>query len=429
MASRRATAGAVIAAGTGRGATGPRLGHNGAVPADRESLANPRLWLAFTSMLLVSGIANTFPVFLPALLAEFGGSRGTTAAAASLLWVGGALLGPLAGWLVARWNPRLTVAIGLVATALGLGLGALAPTLPLFVLAVGTGGGIGVGLTGLVTQATLLADTYVRRRGLAMGIAFSGSMAAYVLSAPAQWAIDLVGWRGALGGYVAALALMLPWAWATLPARLGAGAAPGGARSSPLRRLVGSVPFWSLAVVTAVPPLFGYLATTQHALYLAELGYSLREASLMLAVGGVLSASGRALVGLLADRVGAARAGLASFACSLAGIACLLGLEGWPGRPLAYAYVLLVFLPLGSRATIFAVLLGRITTPASYGPVFGVLGIGNSLGAALGPWLSGALHDWTGGYRATHATAFGLAVTGLGALVVFLATTREPGTP
>ena len=64
-------------------------------------------------MLLVAGITNTFPVFLPALLTEFGGSRGATAATASLLWLGGALLSPVAGYLVARWNPRLLVSLGL----------------------------------------------------------------------------------------------------------------------------------------------------------------------------------------------------------------------------------------------------------------------------------------------------------------------------
>lgn len=56
------------------------------VTRDPETLANPRLWLAFASMLFVSGITNVFPVFFPALLAEFGGSRGATAFTVSLCW-------------------------------------------------------------------------------------------------------------------------------------------------------------------------------------------------------------------------------------------------------------------------------------------------------------------------------------------------------
>lgn len=109
-----------------------------------------------------------------------------------------------------------------------------------------------------------------------------------------------------------------------------------------------SMPF----VCFTTPPFFGYLATTQHALYFAERGFSAEEASLMLAVGGVLSVGGRMLSGVAADRLGAPTAGFLSSGLSLTGMLCLFGLELWPRRLLAYAYVLFIFLPLGSRATI-----------------------------------------------------------------------------
>ena len=80
-------------------------------------------------MLLVSGIGNTFPVFFPPLLHEFGGSRAATALAVTLIWVGGAMLAPVAGHLVDRWSPRALVVVGLLATAAGLTVAALAPTL------------------------------------------------------------------------------------------------------------------------------------------------------------------------------------------------------------------------------------------------------------------------------------------------------------
>lgn len=41
--------------------------------------------VAFLTMLLVSGIGNTFPVFFPPLLAEFGGSRALAGLAADRL--------------------------------------------------------------------------------------------------------------------------------------------------------------------------------------------------------------------------------------------------------------------------------------------------------------------------------------------------------
>ena len=404
--------------------------YNASVTRPPESLANPRLWLAFTTMLLISGFPNVYVLFLPSLLAEFHASRAATAFPMSLVWIGGAVLGPLAGWLVARHNPRLVVMAGLGAAASGLALGAAAPTLPVFAASVGIAVGIGLGLTSLSTQAALLADTYSRRRGVAMGIAFSGSMAAFVLGPVTQRIIDGFGWRTAFGCYAAALVALVPVAWRVLPRRLGERSVTADpARVTPAERpvaaIVLSAPFWSLLVLFSVPPLFGFLAITQHALYFPARGMSVEETSMMLAVGGVLAAFGRVLAGMAADRFGAPITGFVSFSSSVAGVLCLLAMEAWPGRLLAYGYVLFLFLPLGSRATIVSVLLSRIAGPRNYGPIFGLIGIGNSLGAAAGPWLSGAIFDRTHSYLTLYLTTLGFAAAGLSALAVFLLTSRQ----
>jgi MFS family permease len=402
--------------------------HNLEVSETRESLVSGRLLLAFASALLVTGITNTFPVFFPPLLAEFGGSRAATASTITLIWVGGAVLGPVSGWAVARWNPRAMVSLGLLSAALGFGLGSAARSLTLFRLAVGVGVGVGVGLTGMVTQAALLADAYVVRRGAAMGIAFAGAMAGYALAPPCQWVITHFGWRAALACYVVLVAALIPLAWTVLPLRLNvvrpAPTAAAGDGAS-LRAIVATAPFWLLLVVMTMPPIFGGLATTQHALYLTERGFSPDRASAMLGVGGVLAAVGRVLFGLMSDRVGAPRAGFVSFGFTLLGLACLLGLEVTATTLLAYGYVLFLFLPMGSRATIGSVLVGRIAPPAHYGVVFGVLGIGNSLGSAVGPYLAGALYDWTGSYLVIYSSAISLVVVAFVALGVFCVTTPE----
>jgi len=397
-----------------------------------ESLANPRLWLAFTTMLLISGFPNSYVLFLPPLLAEFQAPRATIASPLSYIWITAAALGPVAGWLVARRNPRFVVMGGLGATAAGLLLGAHAPTLSFMIASVGILVGVGLGFTGLSTQAALLADNYGRRRGVAMGIAFSGAMAAFVLGPVTQRLISSFGWRVAFVCHATALLALIPVAWHVLPTRLGGHPSSTGSTalatsSKSLGHTVLSIPFWSLLVVFTVPPLFGNLATTQHALYFPARGFSVAETSLMLGAGGVLAASGRVLAGILADRVGAPAAGLISFSISTAGVLSLLAMETWPARIFAYGYVLLLFLPLGSRATIVSVLLSRIAGPRNYGPIFGLLGIGNSLGSAAGPWLSGAIFDHTHSYLMIYLTALGFAVAGLGALAVFLFTARPPG--
>jgi predicted MFS family arabinose efflux permease len=395
---------------------------------ERESLASARLALAFGTMLFVSGIGNTFPVFFPPLLAEFGGSRAATALAITLMWTFGAVLAPLAGVLADRWSPRALIALGLGAAAAGLAVAAGAPTLTVFVLGLGIGAGIGIALTGMVPQAAVINADYRRRRGVATGIAFAGSMAGYVMATPAQWIITHFGWRAAVGAYVVVILVLVPCVWRVYPRRLGdvAGPTRGSVGAGAVGGLARRPAFWALAIFFTIAPHVGLLATVQHAVYFGTLGYPAWEASLMLLIGGVLSTSGRALAGLVSDRIGAPATGFLSFGLTLAGTLCLLGLEFWPVRPLAYGYVAFLFLPIGTRATIVSMLVPRIAPPGKFGTVFGWLSVGNSLGAATGPLLSGALYDLTGSYLVIYATAVALVVIAIVGLAVFVRGTSAP---
>ena len=284
----------------------------------------------------------------------------------------------------------------------------------------------------MTTHAALIADAYVRRRGLATGIAFGGSMAAYALAPARAMGDQPLGLAaGLLVLCPAAVVALIPWAWRAHPSRLLSASDRASGRSGETTATVSSIVrspgFWSLLVMFTTPPLFGYLATTQHTLYFTARGFTAGEASLLLAIGGVLAGLGRPPAGLVADRFGGPVAGFLSFSCSLIGMLCLLGMELRPLWILAAGYVVFLFLPLGSRASIVTVLLSRIAPPAHYGVIFGLLGIGNSLGAATGPWLSGLLFDRTGSYLVIYLWTLGSALTGLTALTVFCLTTRSAG--
>jgi predicted MFS family arabinose efflux permease len=371
-------------------------------------------------MLFVSGIGNTFPVFFPPLLQEFGGTRAATALGITLMWTAGAVLAPLSGHLVDRWSPRALVALGLVAAGSGLAVAALAPTLAVFVLGLGVGVGIGTAFAGMVPQAAVIAADFQRRRGVATGIAFAGSMAGYVMATPAQWVIAHFGWRAALGAYVAVIALLVPGVWRCYPRRAAGERAARAVETGSVSALARRPAFWALVVFFTLAPHVGLLATLQHAVYFGALGFPAWEASLMLLIGGVLSTSGRALAGLASDRIGAPTTAFVSFGLTLVGTLFLLALELWPVRVVAYGYVLFLFLPIGSRATIVSMLVPRIAPPGKFGTVFGWLLVGNSLGAATGPLLSGALYDLTGSYLVIYLTATGMVVTAIACLAIFI---------
>jgi predicted MFS family arabinose efflux permease len=249
-------------------------------------------------------------------------------------------------------------------------------------------------------------------------------MAGYVLAIPAHWAITSVGWRGALLGWSVVVIALVPAVWRAYPRRLGGRAEKGHVAAEDLRAVVVSPAFAALVVVFTIAPFAGYLATTQHAVYIEAIGFSAWEASAMLMVGGVLSTAGRALAGLACDRLGAVATGFASYGMTLAGALFLVALDVWPSRLLAYAYVVFIFFPLGTRATIVSMLVGRIASASSFGTIFGLLAIGNSLGAAAGPFLSGLIYDTTQSYRAIYVTAVGVVLVAIAALVVFVRTSR-----
>jgi MFS family permease len=145
---------------------------------------------------------------------------------------------------------------------------------------------------------------------------------------------------------------------------------------------------------------------------------------LLHAIGGELAGPARASACFTSDRISCPTSAYLSFSCTLVGMACLIGMELRPAWLFVAGYVFFLFLPLGSRASIVTVLLGRIAPPTHYGVIFGLLGIGNNLGAALGPWLSGLIFDRTASYLVIYLCAMGIALTGLLALTVFSLTTR-----
>jgi predicted MFS family arabinose efflux permease len=275
----------------------------------------------------------------------------------------------------------------------------------------------------------VIADTYRARRGFATGIAFSGAMVGYALATPAHWAITTIGWRWTFGLWAIALVALIPLVFRYYPSRLGeraAATAPGPVDSRSVAAVVRTVPFWALMVVFTAPPFAGYLMTLHHALYFASRGYTPSDAAWMLLFGGLLATAGRALAGFVADRFGGATAGIASWVFSLAGAAALIGFELARAPGLAYLYLFCAFLPMGSRATIVSVLTLRIAPPGRYGSVFGLLAIGNSIGSAAGPFISGTIYDVTGAYLPIFAVAAAVIVTALTSLIVFLRTAPQP---
>ena len=169
------------------------------IPADRASprerggrdsnpLHKPLSWLtrlpffygwvvvavSFVTLAFGVNARTAFSLLFPPLLADFGWERGTTAAAFSIGFLATTLYAPFSGMLMDRFGPRLVLSMGVVLVCLGMA-GAPFITAPWHLYL--TLGILVVGGSFFVTyfgHSLFLPNWFVRRRGLAVGIAFSG---------------------------------------------------------------------------------------------------------------------------------------------------------------------------------------------------------------------------------------------------------------
>src|SRR5262245_50745958 len=139
---------------------------------------------------------SSFSLLLPPLLDEFGWDRGLAAGAFSFGFLVSAVLSPIVGRLMDRRGPRFVIEIGVALMVAGL---LLSPsiTAPWHLYAsLGALVSAGANLMTFSAQSLYLPNWFVRRRGLAISIAFSGVGAGAIVLLPWLQAIILHdGWR------------------------------------------------------------------------------------------------------------------------------------------------------------------------------------------------------------------------------------------
>jgi MFS family permease len=394
--------------------------------------------VAFVTMAIGVNVRTGFSLLFPPILAEFGWNRGDTAGAFSVGFVTSAALAPPLGYAMDRWGPRWVVPVGSLLVSVGLVL-ATYTTRPWHLYL--TLGVLVVGSTVILTytgHAMFLPHWFVRRRGLAIGIAFSGVGVGSILIFPwMQSIIVAAGWRQACWMLaVLMLVVVLPLNLLLqrrrpeelgllpdgdgriAPARStpGAPARAPAAENWPFRRAMLSAPFWWLVVADFAAMVAWYTVQVHQTKYLTEIGISPTAAAFALGLVGLMSIAGQIGLGHFADRVSTEWAwtlgGLGFAAC----YAVLLALEHYPSTWLVYVMVA-VQGGLGyGIASVFGSIPAQIFQGRAYARIFGMLSLSISLGAGLGPWLGGALQDRYGSYAPAFwvgLTASGIAIAGV----------------
>ena len=402
-------------------------------PAPRPRLF--RGWLvvaaAFTVMFLEFGSAYTFSAFLAPLEREFAASRGSVSLVFSLagfLYFG---LGIVSGPLADRFGARRFAVLGMALTGAGLALAAATRSLPQVYAAYGLGVGLGVGAS-YVPAIAAVQRWFVRRRGVASGLAVSGiGVGTLVMPPLASPLIEALGWRGAylvLGALVAvagvAMALQIdsdPAARGLAPdgdppspspaAASAAASAGSGDRApppgTPLGAAIRSRTFLGLYAGCLICA-FGVFVPFVHLVpYAVDHGIARSSAALLLSTIGIGSTAGRFALGGIADRFGRHRTLVLMFAGMAASLTTwAVSTTLWPLLGFALAYGVFY----GGFVAVVPALVMDYFGSRYISSTIGALYTSVAFGSLIGPSAAGFAYDLRHSYTLPILASAGAAL-------------------
>jgi MFS family permease len=358
--------------------------------------------LASLALSTIGGIGLwSVVVSLPAIQAEFGVDRADASLPYTATMVGFAVGGVLMGRLADRFGVVVPAVLGAVMLGIGYIAAASATVLWQFLLAQA----LLIGMLGSsATFGPLVADVslwFVRRRGIAVAIVASGNYLAGTLWPPLlQAAIEAVGWRQAhIGIGVLCVLTMLPLALALRRrAPVEDAGVPLSARALTDTLRMSPATLQALLVVAGLSCCIAMSMPQVHLVaYCADLGYGPARGAEMLSLMLGLGVVSRIASGLIADRIGGV--GTLILGSTLQCLALLFYLP-FDGLTSLYVVSALFGLSQGGIVPSYALIVRDYFPAREAGARVSLVLMATVAGMALGGWMSGAIFDLTGSYRA-----------------------------
>jgi MFS family permease len=397
--------------------------------------------VTFVTMGIGINARTSFSLLFPPIIDEFGWEHGVTAGAFSFGFLVSAIMSPFLGRLMDRAGPRTVIELGVALMAGGLLLAPLTTQPWHLYLTIGVMVGAGSICLGYTGQSLFLPNWFIRRRGLATGIAFAGVGIGSVTMLPwVQRMIEQGGWRSAcwtLGILVLVVLAPINLLLRKRPHDMGlqpdGDAAPNAsfrpvsnvvdpawaATDWTLARAVRTARYWWLILGFFCGLYAWYTVQVHQTKYLLEIGFSPSVAAWALGLVSLLGIPSQIVLGHMSDRIGREWAWSASGLGFAICFATLIALGHAPSLTLVYVMVAAQgLLGYGVTAVMGAVVL-EIFQGKHYGSIFGTIMLASLAGGAAGPWVTGVLHDITGTY--TVAFMVGIGVSVVAAATIWLA--------
>lgn len=395
---------------------------------------------------LIYGIRNSFSVFFPPILDEFGWQRGSTAIMLSLhIFIYG-ILSPVAGGLSDRWKPRNVMSLGVCVLGLATAGCAFAREQWHFYLLFGVLVPIGSAFCGAPVFGAAVMNWFVKRRGLVIGLVQTGGALSFVYGMFVEVVISHLGWRSAyliIAGILVVIMLPLylflfhyrpenkglsPYGALDLPADMDPAPARQQAvitarRDWTFGEAIRTYQMWMLVLSYFFYWGIGYYLVLAHQVKFAvDAGYSSVFAASIFAIYGLFMLSGQ-LSASISDRLGREATAVLATMLGIGALVSLILVRDTSHSWLLYVYALCfgygggLYLP-----TLFAGL-GDLFQGRNFGAIGGLVITGMGLGGAIGPWLGGYIYDITGSY--INAFIFSILCILLGCAAFWVAAPRN----
>ena len=395
--------------------------------------------VAFVTMAVGVNARTAFSLLFPAILDEFGWDRGVTAGAFSFGFLVSALVTPFVGWLMDLRSPRLVIELGVVTMGLGLLFAGLINDPWQLYLTLGALVGGGVNCLAYTGQSLYLTNWFVRWRGLALSIAFSGVGIGSITILPWQgWMIETAEWRSAcvwFGLLVLALLGPLNLLLKRRPEDLGLapdGTSSGGSAATDraanivdhawaavdwtLGRALHTRRFWWIAAGYFCGLYSWYAVQVHQTKYLIEVGFAPSEAAWALGAVSLVAIPGQIAFGHLSDRIGREWVWMIGNLGFVVCCAALVLLREAPTAPLLFVMVLAQGTLGYSLTSVMGAIAAEIFEGRHFGRIFGSVMVAAILGGAAGPWVTGALYDAAGSYAIAFWIAAGCSAISIAAI-------------
>jgi len=371
---------------------------------------------------------------------EFGWSRAVVTGVASFGRFGGAMMGPLEGWLTDKFGTGRMVVIGFTIGGLGLMFysrlqGPIQYYAAYFIISMG------FSIGGFVPSMAAVNAWMPHRRATAMAIVIGGSSLAGVFVPAIVWGINTYGWRDttfviglitlAAGPPIAYIAGKRAPAYEDMPppvlkgAQAAASTRPAAQHDFTAKQALRTRAFWSLSITHMLTNL-SVGAISAHIFFQLtdEGGVNLTDASAatIIPIMALTSFGFQMIGGFLGDRI--SKRALLPVLMLVQGASLILIAQAtnyWG----ALAFALFWGLGFGGRAPLLHALRGEFFGRKHFGVILGMSAFPMAMGMMVTPYIVGRVFDATGTYRTVF---YVLAVACLGAALTILLATK-PSAP